>query len=104
LDEFGLDAAELCDLHVLLFSFVQGIAIHLEREQQALGSSGLSEDDWMATQEPALSAIIGSGRYPVFGRMLTALSTEGYDLILDDVFELGLRSLLDGLALRLEGR
>jgi AcrR family transcriptional regulator len=104
LDEFGLDAAELCDLHVLLFSFVQGIAIHLEREQQALGSSGLSEDDWMATQEPALSAIIGSGRYPAFGRMLTTLSADGYDLILDDVFELGLRSLLDGLALRLEGR
>ena len=104
LDEFGLDAVELCDLHVLFFSFVQGIAIHLEREQQALGSSGLSEDDWMAGQEPALAAIVGSGRHPVFARMLTTLSAQGYDLVLDKLFELGLRSLLDGLALRLEGR
>lgn len=104
LDGFGLDAAELCDLHVVFFSFVQGVAVHLEREQQALGSSGLSEDDWMAAQEPALAAIVGSGRHPVFARMLTTLSAQGYDLVLDKVFELGLRSLLDGLALRLEGR
>ncbi|WAL66542.1 GntR family transcriptional regulator [Amycolatopsis cynarae] len=102
LDDFGLGAAEMCDLHVLFFSYVQGIAIHLEREQHALGSSGMTEDDWMDHQTAALGTIIDSGRYPTFARVLTTLSEEGYDLALDNLFELGLRSLLDGLAVRLD--
>ncbi|MFI0466770.1 TetR/AcrR family transcriptional regulator C-terminal domain-containing protein [Saccharopolyspora sp. 5N102] len=101
LDGLNLGAAAMCDLHVLLVSHVQGIAVHLEREQQALGASGLSEDEWMDSQAPSLEAITGTGRYPTFARMLTTLSAEGYDLILDDLFELGLRSLLDGLAIRI---
>ncbi|WP_018350500.1 TetR/AcrR family transcriptional regulator C-terminal domain-containing protein [Longispora albida] len=100
LEEAGLGPAELCDVHVLLFSYVQGIAIHLEREEQALGTSGLSEDEWMDSQLPALGAITGGGRYPAFGRMLGALAAQDYDLALDDLFELGLRSLLDGLSIR----
>ncbi|GAB2991386.1 TetR/AcrR family transcriptional regulator [Saccharothrix stipae] len=98
----GLSAAVLCDLHVMLFSYVHGIAVHLEREQQAQGASGMSEDEWMDTQAPAMGSIVDSGRYPTFAWMLTTLSEEGYDLDLDDLFELGLRSLLDGLALRLD--
>jgi hypothetical protein len=38
--------------------------------------------------------------HPPFARMLAELSTNGYDLVLDDLFESGLRALLDGLALR----
>jgi DNA-binding transcriptional regulator YhcF (GntR family) len=104
LDGFGLSAAALCDLHVMLFSYVNGVAVHLERERQALGASGLSEDEWMDDQAPAMGRIIDSGRYPTFARMLGTLSEEGYDLDLDHLFELGLRSLLDGLALRLDRR
>lgn len=63
-----------------------GTHVHLEREQQALGRSGLSEDDWMAAQEPVLAAIVGSGRHPLFARMLTTLSAQGYDLVLGKVF------------------
>nr|WP_042196847.1 GntR family transcriptional regulator [Kibdelosporangium sp. MJ126-NF4]CEL22591.1 Transcriptional regulator, GntR family / Transcriptional regulator, TetR family [Kibdelosporangium sp. MJ126-NF4]CTQ89733.1 Transcriptional regulator, GntR family / Transcriptional regulator, TetR family [Kibdelosporangium sp. MJ126-NF4] len=99
LDGHGLTMARMCDLHVLLFSYVQGIAVHLEREQHAAGTSGLSEDDWMDSQAPALAAITDSGRYPTFGRMITTLTAEGYDLVLDNLFELGLRALLDGLDL-----
>ncbi|NUT53077.1 MAG: TetR family transcriptional regulator, partial [Saccharothrix sp.] len=102
LDSFGLDAAALCDLHVMIFSHVHGMAVHLEREQQALGASGLSEDEWLDTQAPAMEAIIDSGRYPTFGRMLTTLFRDGYDLDLDVLFDLGLRALLDGLALRFD--
>ncbi|MEU5846909.1 TetR/AcrR family transcriptional regulator [Saccharopolyspora shandongensis] len=101
LDGLNLGAAAMCDLHVLLFSHVQGIAVHLEREQQALGASGVSEDEWMDNQAPTLEAIIGTGRYPTFAGVLTTLSAEGYDLILDDLFDLGLRLLLDGLATRI---
>ncbi|WIY04963.1 GntR family transcriptional regulator [Amycolatopsis mongoliensis] len=98
LSELGVDAATLCDLHVLFFSYVQGIAIHLEREQHALAASGLSEEQWMDRQTP-LMAPMTSGR-PVFTKMLRELEETGYDLVLDDIFESGMRALLDGLALR----
>ncbi|WP_269844656.1 TetR/AcrR family transcriptional regulator C-terminal domain-containing protein [Actinophytocola xanthii] len=101
LDCLGLSATEMCDLHALLFSHIQGVAIHLEREQHALGASGMSEDEWMDKQAPALGTITGTGRYPTFARMLTTLTEQGYDLLLDDLFELGQRLLLDGLALRI---
>ncbi|MEV6873627.1 GntR family transcriptional regulator [Amycolatopsis sp. NPDC051128] len=98
LSELGVDAATLCDLHVLFFSYIQGIAIHLEREQHALASSGLSEGEWMDRQLPSMGPMI-SGR-PVFTKMLRELGETGYDLVLDDIFESGMRALLDGLALR----
>ncbi|GAB3136628.1 GntR family transcriptional regulator [Amycolatopsis stemonae] len=98
LTQLGVDAATLCDLHVVFFSHVQGVAIHLEREQNALASSGLSEDDWMNRQTPAMMAVTSG--YPTFTRMLGELGETGYDLVLDDIFESGMRALLDGLALR----
>ncbi|MGW4485645.1 TetR/AcrR family transcriptional regulator [Amycolatopsis sp. NPDC004368] len=102
LDGFGLSAARLCDLHVLFFSYIQGVAVHLERERHAAGASGLTEEEWLATQAPDHAAIKAGGGHPVFTRMLTTLEEEGYDLDLDELFELGLRSLLDGIALKLE--
>ena len=96
--ELDDDAATLCDLHVLFFSYVQGVAIHLEREQHALAASGLSEEQWIDHQAPAMAAMVSG--HPTFARMMTELSTNGYDLVLDDLFESGLRALLDGLALR----
>ncbi len=98
LSELGVDAATLCDLHVLFFSYVQGIAIHLEREQHALASSGLSEEEWMDRQLPSMAPMT-TGR-PVFTKMLRELEETGYDLVLDDLFESGMRALLDGVALR----
>ncbi|MEV5721497.1 GntR family transcriptional regulator [Amycolatopsis mediterranei] len=98
LSELGVDAATLCDLHVLFFSYVQGLAVHLEREQHALASSGLSEDQWMDRQLPSMGPMI-TGR-PVFAKMLRELEETGYDLVLDHIFESGMRALLDGVALR----
>ncbi|WP_410630444.1 GntR family transcriptional regulator [Amycolatopsis sp. cmx-4-83] len=98
LAELGVDAATLCDLHVLFFTHVQGLAIHLEREQHALAASGLSEEQWMDRQAPLMGTMT-SGR-PVFTKMLRELGETGYDLVLDDIFESGMRALLDGLALR----
>jgi DNA-binding transcriptional regulator YhcF (GntR family) len=98
LAELDVDAATLCDLHVLFFSHVQGMAIHLEREQNALASSGLTEEDWMDHQGPAVAAMATG--HPTFAKMLADLGETGYDLVLDDIFELGMRALLDGLELR----
>ncbi|MGM1060234.1 GntR family transcriptional regulator [Saccharothrix sp. Mg75] len=100
LDTFDLDVHAMFDLHVLLFSYVQGIAVHLEREQQARGESGVDHEEWVESRMPALTAIRDTGGHPTFARVLTTLADVGYDLVLDDLFELGWASLLDGLALR----
>lgn len=98
LAELNVDAATLCDLHVLFFGHVQGMAVHLEREQSARAASGLSEEDWMDHQGPAVAAMAAG--HPTFAKLLADLSATGYDLVLDDIFELGMRALLDGVALR----
>ncbi|MEU8919941.1 TetR/AcrR family transcriptional regulator C-terminal domain-containing protein [Kitasatospora sp. NPDC048545] len=101
LDGHGLDAATMLDLHVLLYSYVQGIAVHLEREAQAEASTGLSEDQWMDRQGPALTAIVTGERHPVFARTTGSLG-DGYDLDLDALFAFGLKPLLDGVATMIE--
>ncbi|MDW6063490.1 hypothetical protein SAZ11_42695 [Streptomyces sp. FXJ1.4098] len=60
LDGHGLDPTTVLDLHVLLYSYVQGIAANLEQEAQAEAATGLSEDEWMDRQSQALQAITTS--------------------------------------------
>ncbi|MEU5426041.1 GntR family transcriptional regulator [Streptomyces olivoreticuli] len=104
LDGHGLDPTTMLNLNVLLYSHVQGLAVQLEREAQAQSVTGLSEDQWMDTQTPALAALAASGDYPTFARVITALTETGYDLHLDELFEIGLTSMLDGMAVLIEGR
>ncbi|MFF7019414.1 TetR/AcrR family transcriptional regulator C-terminal domain-containing protein [Streptomyces klenkii] len=100
----GLAPAMMLDVNVLLYSYVQGTAVHLEREKQAAGDSGLSGEQWMDAQAAAFDALTTSGRYPVFAEVTGSFDAgNGYDLRLDEVFELGLTSMLDGLALRIGG-
>ncbi|HWU10236.1 MAG TPA: GntR family transcriptional regulator [Streptomyces sp.] len=96
LDGHGLDTTALFDIHVLLFSHVQGLAVHLEREAQAMATTGQSEDQWMDSRAHALQDLIGSGRFPTFAKVVRSFD-DGYDLQLDTLFELGLKALLDGL-------
>ncbi|MFG2226274.1 TetR/AcrR family transcriptional regulator C-terminal domain-containing protein [Streptomyces sp. NPDC048644] len=103
LDRQGLDPVTMFDLHVLLYSYIQGLAVNLEREAQAEAATGLTEDEWMERQAASMRAIIESDRYPVFTRVVTGFD-DGYDLNIDALFEFGLRPLLDGFAGIVEGR
>ncbi|MDX3431995.1 TetR/AcrR family transcriptional regulator C-terminal domain-containing protein [Streptomyces sp. ME01-18a] len=97
LDGHGLDTTELFDIHVLLFSHVQGLAVHLEREAQAEAATGQSEDQWMDSHAHTLQGLVDSGRFPTFTKVVGSFH-DGYDLRLDALFERGLEALLDGLA------
>ncbi|MGW1838586.1 GntR family transcriptional regulator [Streptomyces sp. NPDC002067] len=98
LDGHGLDAATVLDLNALLYSHIQGLAVHAEREAHAAGQTGLTDEEWLDAQEPAMSALLGSGAYPTLARLLDEVGEDGYDLRLDGLFETGLRALLDGVA------
>ncbi|MET9481874.1 GntR family transcriptional regulator [Streptomyces sp. NPDC006638] len=97
LDGHGLDPVTMFDLHVLLYGYVQGLAVNLEREAQAAASTGLTEDEWLDGQAAAMTRILTSPRFPVVARVITGLG-DGYDLDLDALLEFGLRPLLDGIA------
>ncbi|MBO8194370.1 GntR family transcriptional regulator [Streptomyces oryzae] len=97
LDGNGLPPATALNLNVLLYSHIQGLAIQRERETAAESSTGLTEDAWMAQQQETLAALTASGAYPTFTRLIDALGDDGYDLHLDELFEIGLASVLDSV-------
>jgi DNA-binding transcriptional regulator YhcF (GntR family) len=101
LEGHGLDAAERMRLHILLYGFVQGIAVNLETEAEAAGETGMTDEQWMENQLGAFTALAHSGRYPAFAQLLRELD-RGFDLDFDALFEQGLAALLDGFASRLE--
>ncbi|MEX2980740.1 TetR/AcrR family transcriptional regulator C-terminal domain-containing protein [Streptomyces sp. C36] len=103
LDGHGLDPATMLNLNVLIYSYVQGTAVHLEREAQAAGATGMSEDQWMESQAAAFDALVASGAYPTFAKVTGSFDDGGYELRLDEVFELGLTSMLDGLTALIDG-
>ncbi|MFF7777375.1 TetR/AcrR family transcriptional regulator C-terminal domain-containing protein [Streptomyces tanashiensis] len=87
----------------MLYSHVQGLAMHLEKEAHAEAATGQSEEQWMDSRGPALRELVESGRFPAFTKMLGAFES-GYDLRLDALFALGLTALLDGLTPLVEDR
>ncbi|MEV8474331.1 TetR/AcrR family transcriptional regulator C-terminal domain-containing protein [Streptomyces sp. NPDC051173] len=103
LDGRGLDPTTMLDVNILLYSHVQGLAVQLEWEVQAQGATGLSEEEWLDSQTSALAALTSSGDYPTFGRIIASVSETGYDLHLDELFEMGLTSMLDGLSALIDG-
>ncbi|WP_066941833.1 TetR/AcrR family transcriptional regulator C-terminal domain-containing protein [Microtetraspora fusca] len=100
-DGLGLASETMLTIEVLIYAYVQGFAVHIEREAQAISATGLSSEQWLDSQGRAMSAVVTSGRYPMFTKMIRGLGAEGYDFDLDELFETGLQALLDGL--RVEG-
>ncbi|WP_308250590.1 TetR/AcrR family transcriptional regulator C-terminal domain-containing protein [Nonomuraea rhizosphaerae] len=98
----GLDPESMMHVHILLYSYVQGIAANIELEIQAEAATGLTGDEWMRTQDTHLTAIAHSGAYPTFVAVVERLGGD-FDLNLDRLFEFGLRPLLDGLTTVIEG-
>jgi AcrR family transcriptional regulator len=89
----AVDAPTRLRLHVLLHAFVQGLGVNLEEEARAQSESGISEDAWMAAEEPAFAALASSA--PAFARVLAQV--DGFDMDFDVLFETGLAVLLDGI-------
>jgi hypothetical protein len=93
LDGRGLDTTTAFTVHIMLFSYVRGMAVNLESEAQAEAESGMTADEWMDAHVDTLTSLTASGGFP-HARRLTTLDV---DVDLDTLFELGLRCLLDGL-------
>ena len=97
LEESGVDATTMMQMHVAIYAFVQGLASNLDTEAQAVGETGVDEGAWMHSREPEFLAIAASGGFPAFARVMQGMPN-GFELDLDRVFEFALALLIDGFA------
>ncbi|MEO3875742.1 GntR family transcriptional regulator [Nonomuraea sp. B12E4] len=99
LDGLDRDPATVMTTEVLLYAYAQGLAVHVEREAQALSATGLSDEQWLGTQGGGMNALVAAGRAPRLAKLVGELGPDGYDFDLDRLFEFGLQTLLDGLGI-----
>ena len=92
----GLKPATAFSMSLILFNFVRGFATSLEMEATAEADTGVTADVWMDVQKPALEAVLADRDLPAFRAVLDSFEPEGYDMDLDELFEAGLRYLLNG--------
>jgi hypothetical protein len=100
-DGLGLDPSTMLYVAVTIAGYVQATAVNLESEVQAEQDSGITSDQWMASQDQTLTTILASGRFPMLSS-IAARPDFDFDLDLDRLFEFGLRLLPDGLAERIQ--
>ena len=92
----GLKPATAFSMHLILFNFVRGFATSLEMEATAEANTGMTADEWMDVQMPALQALLADRDLPAFRAVLDSFEPAGYDMDLDELFRAGLDYLLDG--------
>ncbi|WP_035849562.1 GntR family transcriptional regulator [Kitasatospora azatica] len=102
LEGLGLDAGTRLNIHIMMFALVRGIAVNLDLEAADRRRTTMTEEEWMATQEGALTALLSGGQYPSFARVIAELVDGDFDFDLDLLFEFVLARTLDGLAQLLE--
>ncbi|MFE0465137.1 GntR family transcriptional regulator [Kitasatospora sp. NPDC058965] len=89
-------------IHIMVFAMVRGIAVNLDMEANDRRRTEMTEAEWLATQEGALTTILAGGAFPAFGRLMVDMAGEDFDFDLDLLFEFVLARMLDGLAPLLE--
>lgn len=96
----GLKPATAFSMHLILFNYVRGFATSLEMEATAEADTGVTADEWMDVQKPALDAMLADRDLSAFRAVLDSYEPAGFDLDLDELFETGLGYLLDGFRAR----
>ncbi|WP_326688615.1 TetR/AcrR family transcriptional regulator C-terminal domain-containing protein [Streptomyces sp. NBC_01795] len=94
LNGLGLTPSQMIHVHLALLGYAQGVAAAVELESQARQDTGMTPEEWMASNEPRMETIQTAGSYPILS---TLFDQEGFDLELDTLFEFGLARMLDGV-------
>jgi DNA-binding transcriptional regulator YhcF (GntR family) len=97
-DGLGLDPGTMLYVALTLFSYVRGAAVNLASDIEAEASTGLTDEEYLEVQAPALEAIVTAGHFPFVTTVFAQLDADGFDLDATTLFEFGLRRLIDGLA------
>jgi len=81
---------------LILFNYIRGFASSLEMEATAEADTGVTADEWMDVQRPALESLLADQDLSALRTILDSFGPDGYDLDVDALFEAGLGYLLDG--------
>ncbi|MEV8442784.1 TetR/AcrR family transcriptional regulator C-terminal domain-containing protein [Actinosynnema sp. NPDC051121] len=100
LDGKGLNLEEMMHAAVTVFGFVRGVAVNIEPEAEQQRDTGMTGDEWMTQQAPALLDIVATRKFPMFSRVVVS----DLDMGLDTLFEFGLARMLDGIGEWIRGR
>ncbi|MBQ0986594.1 TetR/AcrR family transcriptional regulator [Streptomyces sp. F63] len=100
LDGLPLEDPERVSLLVVVDGYVTGTARSRVNADLAEQRTGMSDEDFWRAQAPILERVMATGAYP----KLAALSMEAFNTPWEEVFELGLRQLLDGMEAFIERR
>lgn len=95
----GLTPDQMIHVHLSLLGYAQGVAMAIELESQARQDTGMTPEEWMASNEPRMEAIQTTGAYPILS---TLFGKDDFDLELDTLFEFGLERMLDGVEALIE--
>jgi DNA-binding transcriptional regulator YhcF (GntR family) len=97
LERFGMDPNLQFRAAVMVANYVRGTAVNLAEEAQAEQDTGMTDEQWMRSQQARFAAALATGRLPLMARYAAADDREfGLDALLD----IGLRAILDGLRQR----
>ncbi|MGP8302066.1 GntR family transcriptional regulator [Streptomyces inhibens] len=97
----GVDPVTLIHMAITLLNHVRATAAGFEDDLEAEQETGMDQNQWMASMEPAFEGILTSGSYPMYGGMA------GHDedvVNLQSLFDFGLARLLDGMEAFIERR
>ncbi|MDG6103044.1 TetR/AcrR family transcriptional regulator C-terminal domain-containing protein [Dactylosporangium aurantiacum] len=97
-DGTRLSMTDRLHVHLLMFSYVRGLATTLEAEAEAERDTGITGNEWM---DRGFGGAELPPDVPVFRHLV---EIDDFDLDLDHLFGFGLDRLLDGLATYIDGR
>ncbi|GIH18093.1 TetR/AcrR family transcriptional regulator C-terminal domain-containing protein [Rugosimonospora africana] len=92
LEDTGLGMEDRLYVHLMLFTFVRGVATALEPEAEARRETGITDRQWTNSQEALLRQVS-----PAESPLLHMALQDDFDLDLAKLFEFGLTRLLDGI-------
>ncbi len=100
IDDLGLDIDEMLVISNTLFTFVRGYAAGEVAEVEASRRSGLNREQWMRSRAEHTRAILRTGKYPMFERVVKDARAPHDPDAAAHGFAAGLEHLLNGIEVR----
>jgi Tetracyclin repressor-like, C-terminal domain len=101
IDNLGLDIDEMLVISNALFTFARGYAAGEIAEVEASRRSGLNREQWMRSRTEHTKAILRTGRYPMFARVVEDARAPHDPEAAERGFAMGLEHLLNGIEARI---
>ncbi len=102
IDNLGLDIDEMLVISNTLFTSVRGYAAGEIAEVEASRRSGLNREQWMRSRAEHTQAILRTGKYPMFTRVVKDARAPHDPDAAQHGFAMGLEHLLNGIEARLK--